>query len=116
MPDTQATVEAGAAIAEVVHALATHLADHHDAGEALLVADSWRIDQNRWSACRHGLDGELIDLVTGERRPTRDRLAALADRLGVAMPAGDGAARQRAVAADRGLDGLVAWLADRFVG
>ena len=99
-----------------MHALATHLADHHDAGEALLTADSWRIDQNRWSACRHGLDGEMIDLVTGARRPTRDRLAALVDRLGVAMPAGDAAARQREVAAEGGLHGLVAWLADRFVG
>ena len=114
VPDTQATVEDSAAIAAVVHALATHLADHHDAGEALLVADSWRIDQNRWSACRHGLDGELIDLVTGERRPTRDRLAALVERLGVALPAGGGAARQREIASERGLEGLVAWLSDRF--
>jgi glutamate---cysteine ligase / carboxylate-amine ligase len=116
VPDTQTTVEESAAIAEVVRALATHLADHHDAGEALLVADSWRIDQNRWSACRHGLDGEMIDLVTGERRPTRDRLAALVDRLGVPMPAGDAAARQREVAAERGMTGLAAWLADRFAG
>ena len=50
VPDTQRTVADTAAIAEVVLALATHLADHHDAGEVLLVADSWRIDQNRWSA------------------------------------------------------------------
>jgi glutamate---cysteine ligase / carboxylate-amine ligase len=116
VPDAQRTVAETAAIAEVVYALATHLADHHDAGEALLVADSWRIDQNRWSACRHGLDGELIDLVTGARRPARDRVAALVDRLGVAMPAGDGAARQREVASERGVRGLVAWLADGFVG
>ena len=116
VPDAQRTVAETAAIAEVVYALATHLADHHDAGEALLVADSWRIDQNRWSACRHGLDGELIDLVTGDRRPARDRVAALIERLGVAMPAGDGAARQREVAGERGIHGLVAWLADGFVG
>jgi glutamate---cysteine ligase / carboxylate-amine ligase len=116
VPDTQRTVAETAAIAEVVYALVTHLADHHDAGEALLVADSWRIDQNRWSACRHGLDGDLIDLVTGARRPARDRVAALVERLGVAMPAGDGAARQREVAGERGLRGLVAWLADGFLG
>jgi glutamate---cysteine ligase / carboxylate-amine ligase len=116
VPDTQRTVAETAAIGEVIHALATHLADHHDAGEALLVADSWRIDQNRWSACRHGLDGEMIDLVTGERRPTRDRVAALVGRLGVTLPAGDGAMRQREVEADRGLRGLVAWLSDGFAG
>jgi glutamate---cysteine ligase / carboxylate-amine ligase len=116
VPDAQRTVAETAAIADVVYALATHLADHHDAGESLLVADSWRIDQNRWSACRHGLDGELIDLVSGARRPTRDRVAALVDRLGVAMPAGDGATRQREVADERGVRGLVAWLADGFLG
>ena len=33
-----------------------------------------------------------------------------------AMLAQGGAARQRAVAAERGLHGLVAWLADRFSG
>lgn len=116
VPDAQRTVAETAAIAEVVYALVMHLAEHLDAGEALLVADSWRIDQNRWSACRHGLDGELTDLVTGARRPARDRLAALVERLGVAMPAGNGAARQREVAGERGLRGLVAWLADGFVG
>jgi carboxylate-amine ligase len=116
VPDTQRTVAETAAIAEVVLALATHLGDHHDAGEALLVADSWRIDQNRWSACRHGLDGHMIDLVSGERRPTRERLAALTGRLGVALPAGDGASRQREVAAERGPHGLARWLTDGFLG
>ena len=61
-----------------------------------------------------GSTATLIDLVTGERRPTRDRLAALVERLGVELPAGDGAARQREIAAERGLEGLVAWLSDRF--
>jgi glutamate---cysteine ligase / carboxylate-amine ligase len=121
VPDTQATVEETAAIAEVVHALVGHLAARHDAGEALPVADAWRIDHNRWSACRHGVDGEMTDVVTGERRPTRERLAVLLDELGGCQGArellegGGPAARQRAVAADHGLRGLVAWLADAFV-
>jgi carboxylate-amine ligase len=114
VPDTQRTVEDTAAIATVAHALVVRLAERHDAGERLQPAESWRIDQNRWSACRHGLDGRMRDFVTGELQPTRTRVAALLDELGVAMPAGDGAARQRAVAADRGLRGLVAWLADGF--
>ena len=42
-PDDRRTTRA--AIAAVVHALATHLAAHHDAGEPLLGADSWRIDR-----------------------------------------------------------------------
>jgi carboxylate-amine ligase len=116
VPDTQATVEESAAIGAVVYALAMHLAGRHDAGETLPVAEAWRIDQNRWSACRHGIEGEMTDLVTGERRPTRERIAVLVEELGVALPAGQGARRQREVAAERGLRGLVAWLADAFCG
>jgi glutamate---cysteine ligase / carboxylate-amine ligase len=116
VPDTQRTVSETAALGAVVHALVTRLAGRHDAGERLPVADSWRIDQNRWSACRHGLDGEMLDLETGERQPTRERVAALLDDAGVAVPAGDGAARQREIAAERGLRGLVAWLTDGFTG
>jgi glutamate---cysteine ligase / carboxylate-amine ligase len=116
VPDTQRTIEDTAAIAAVVHALATRLAERHDAGERLPVAESWRIDQNRWSACRHGLEGEMADLRTGERRPTRELVAALVGDLGVPLPPGDGAARQRQVAAERGMRGLVAWLADGFTG
>ena len=116
VPDTQRTVEETAAIGGFVHALVKHLAERHDAGERLPVAEAWRIDQNRWSACRHGLEGELLDLESGERRGTRERVAALADELGVTMPAGDGPARQRKVAAERGLRGLAAWLADGFLG
>ena len=116
VPDTQRSIEETTAIGTVVHALVTGLAARHDAGERLAVAESWRIDQNRWSACRHGLDGDMIDLRSGERRPTRDRVAALLGELGVAMPPADGAARQREVAAERGLHGLVAWLAEGFAG
>ena len=79
VPDTQSTVADTAAVGAVVHALVTRLAARHDAGETLPVAESWRIDQNRWSACRHGVDGAITDLRTGERRPTRDRLEALLD-------------------------------------
>jgi glutamate---cysteine ligase / carboxylate-amine ligase len=116
VPDTQRTVAETEALATVVYALVTRLGERHDAGERLPVADAWRIDQNRWSACRHGLEGEMRDVCTGERRPTRARVAALLDELGVAMPTADGAARQRQVAADRGLRGLAAWLADGFTG
>jgi carboxylate-amine ligase len=116
VPDTQRTIADTAAVGAVAQALVRRLAERHDAGERLSVAETWRIDHNRWSACRHGLAGEMLDLDTGEPRSTRGRVAALVDELGVAMPAGDGAALQREVAAARGLRGLVVWLADGFRG
>jgi carboxylate-amine ligase len=129
VPDAQTTVEEAAAIAAVAHALVVWLAERHEAGEPLLAPPSWGIAENRWSACRYGVEGELTDLRTGARTPTRERLAGLLDdiaptaaRLGCAAElAGardligeNGAMRQRAVAAGGDLRGLVEWLAARF--
>jgi glutamate---cysteine ligase / carboxylate-amine ligase len=111
VPDTQATVADTAAVAGVARALVARLLERHDAGERLPVAESWRIDQNRWAACRHGLDAVMTDPLTGEREPAYDRLARA---LGTAPPRLDGAARHRALAAEHGLRGLVAALADDF--
>ena len=108
VPDTQATVADTAAIAGVVYTLVLGLAALHDAGVRMAVAESWRIDHNRWAACRHGIDAVMTDPATGMREPVRERLA----RLG-ATPL-DGAGRQRAVAAERGLRGLAEWLAGEF--
>ncbi len=115
VPDTQRTVADSAAIATVVHALASDLAARHDAGEALPVAESWRIDQNRWSACRHGLEGEMTDLVSGDAPPAR---ATASPR----SPASSAcrcrpATARRASARSRpsgACAGLVAWLSDGF--
>jgi carboxylate-amine ligase len=130
VPDAQSTVADTAAIGAVVHALVARLADRHAAGETLPVDATWRIAENRWSACRHGLDARLADLRSGDVRPARERLRALLDELepvaqrldaGPALEhartliAGNGAVRQRAVAAERGVHGLVEWLGDRFL-
>jgi carboxylate-amine ligase len=129
--DTQTTVDETAAYAAVVHALVAWLAERAAAGEALPVAPTWRIAENRWWAARDGLDATFADLATGVREPLRERLQRLFDelapvavRLGCAaelerartLAAGPGhAARQRAEAARGGLDGLAAWLAGRVL-
>jgi carboxylate-amine ligase len=106
VPDTQTTLADTAAVAAVAHGLATRL------DEPVAPAESWRIDHNRWAATRHGLDALMTDPVTGRREPVRERLERV---LGAPPPVLNGAARQRAVAAERGLYGLVAALADDFV-
>jgi carboxylate-amine ligase len=129
--DAQTTVGEVAACAAVVHALVTWLTERAEAGETLAVAPTWRIAENSFLAARDGLEAQLADLVTGEREPLRERLerllealAPVAARLGCqaeleharVLAAGPGgAARQRAVAAREGLDGLVAWLAARLL-
>jgi len=131
VPDSQATAADSAAVAAVVHALVRWLADRHDAGEVLPVAPAWRIAENRWSACRHGLAGSTADLVTGERVPMREHVGSLLKTLcAVAEEQGSGAElaharvlavsggaeRHRAVASEQGVHGLTEWLADRFAG
>ena len=130
VPDAQATVADAAAIAGVVHALVAHLAA--TAGDdAAAAADTWRIEENRWSAARHGVEGALADVVTAERVPTRERLLALLDELGPAarrvgcaaeveraraLVAVNGALRQRRVAAGGGgATAVAADLAGRFL-
>ena len=118
VPDAQTTIEDAAAVARFAVALIAWLAAREDAGEPQPAAPTWRIEENRWSAARHGTDGTLADLVTGERTATKDRLHALIETVGAseALPLVErcGAARQRAVAAERGLPGLARWLADAF--
>lgn len=128
--DAQPTVAATVSLAAVAQCLCVLLARRHDDGGLPPPAPSWRIRENRWSACRHGVHGTFADLRTGEPAPARDRIGALLDDLGpVAAELGcvdelEGARallrdpwpdRLRAVAAERGLTGLVRWLAERFV-
>jgi carboxylate-amine ligase len=124
VPDTQATVAESAAIAAVAHALVARLVEHPRDG-----VPSWRIEENRWVAARHGLDGTFADLLTGEPIAVRDRLHALLDEL-EPYAAALGAAREFAFAremvgasgADRVRDAAggdprtaVRWLSHRFL-
>ena len=130
VPDAQASVADAAAVAAVIHALTATLAARHEAGEALPVAETWRIAENRWWACRDGVGAHLADLETGRREPARERLHRLIDAIAPAarelgcaeeleaargLVERDLPGRWRAVAADRGSRGLVGWLADRFL-
>ena len=128
-PDQQTTVAETVAVAAFVRARVLDLAARHDAGERLRTDPSWRIGENRWSAARHGLEGTMADLATGERVPTRERLVGLIDRLegsGAAGPSGlgatrrlveeNGAIRQRARAREAGVVEATRELADRFLG
>jgi carboxylate-amine ligase len=40
------------------------------------------LDENKWLAARHGLEGELVDLPRSERVSTRELARRLLDRIG----------------------------------
>jgi carboxylate-amine ligase len=128
--DTQTRVEDCYAVAACCQATVAWLAERHDAGELLPAHDTFRIEENAWRAMRYGIRGWMVELDTGEPVATRDRVAALletispaARRLGVeggiltakALLLDNGAERQRSVAKEHGVDGLVHWLARETV-
>jgi carboxylate-amine ligase len=81
VPDAQATVIDAAAVAAFAHALVAWLAARHDGGDLPAPDPTWRIEENRWQACRHGLDGTFADLRTGEPAPAREQLAERIEQL-----------------------------------
>lgn len=130
VPDGQSAVGNASAIAAVVQALVAWLAGRHAAGERLAIAPSWRIAENRWSAARHGVEGEFVHLEHGDRRPTREVLHELlkdlepvAGSLGSSAELAlarrlverNGAIAQREVGAQSGPSGIARWLAERFL-
>ncbi len=129
VPDAQATVREAAGVAAFVHALVARLVERHDEGATLPAPPTWRIAENRWSACRHGVEGTLADLETGRRTETREVLAAriaelepAASRIGCAPELAEaarlveenGAIHQRRIARAAGPEGVARWLAERF--
>jgi carboxylate-amine ligase len=130
VPDAQTSLDDASGIVGFVQCLVARLCELHDAGEDLDAPPTWRIEENRWSAARHGLEGRMADLETGEAKPTRERLVELmeevepaADRLGSAtllssarrLAEVNGAIRQRETFASAGAVGLATSLADRFL-
>jgi len=128
--DTQATIAETTAIAATVQALAALLAARHRAGELPPPAPTWRIAENRWTACRHGVEGRWFGVRDGTVRATRDHLHHLLDELAPFLAsAGAGAelatardlvdrprpARFRALVEEHGLPGAVRRLADAFL-
>jgi carboxylate-amine ligase len=72
--DSQATLGDAAAVTAVAHCLVGWLAARHDAGDLPEPDLTWRIEENRWAACRHGLDAVFADLSTGDRVAARELL------------------------------------------
>jgi carboxylate-amine ligase len=111
--DAQTRVEHTLGLAALIQAMVKELADHFEAGRHLGEYPWQMLDENRWLAARHGLEGELVDLPSNERVATKalarrllDRLREHAQDLGSAaeldgiedlLARGNGAARQAVV-------------------
>jgi carboxylate-amine ligase len=79
--DSQTRVEHTLAIAALIQAMVKELAEHFDAGRALSRYPYEMLDENKWLAARHGLDGQLVDLPKTDRVPAVDLARRVMDRL-----------------------------------
>jgi carboxylate-amine ligase len=108
--DSQTHIEHTLGLAAFVQAMVRELATHYDEGKHLSDYPFEMLDENKWLAARHGLEGELVDLPGSDRVATRalahrllDRMREHAEDLGSAgdleavedlLEKGNGAARQ----------------------
>jgi len=81
MCDGMPTLTEVAAVAALAQSLVHDLDRRLDRGEPLPGAREWVVRQNKWVAARHGVDAELIVDAAGTRRPARELVEALVERL-----------------------------------
>jgi carboxylate-amine ligase len=64
-----------------VQGLVKELCEHYDAGKRLSRYPYEMLDENKWLAARHGLEGELVDLPHFTRVSTKALARRLLDRM-----------------------------------
>jgi carboxylate-amine ligase len=79
--DSQTRVEHTLGLAAMVQALVKELGEHYEAGKKLGRFPYEMLDENKFIAARHGLDGELVDLPKATRVPTRQLARRVLDRI-----------------------------------
>jgi glutamate---cysteine ligase / carboxylate-amine ligase len=79
--DSQTRVEHTLAIAALIQAMVKELGEHFDAGKRLSRYPYEMLDENKWLAARHGLDGRLVDLPKTDTVDARALVARLMKRL-----------------------------------
>jgi carboxylate-amine ligase len=79
--DGQTHVEHTLGLAALIQAMVKELCEHYDAGQQLSDYPYEMLDENKWLASRHGLEGELVDLPDRERVPAKALAQRLYDRL-----------------------------------
>jgi len=79
--DSQTRLEHTLGLAALVQAMVKELAEHFDSGEELSRYPYEMLDENKWLAARHGLEGELVDLPSRDRVRTKELAHRLIDRL-----------------------------------
>jgi glutamate---cysteine ligase / carboxylate-amine ligase len=79
--DAQTRVEHTLALAALVQGLVKELCEHFDAHKKLSRYPYEMLDENKWLAARHGLEGDLVDLPRTNRVATRELVRRVVKRV-----------------------------------
>src|SRR4029078_2308467 len=79
--DAQTRIEHTLGFAALIQAMVKELAEHFEAGRRLSKYPHEMIDENKWLAARHGLEGELVDLPSTDRVAAKELARRLSDRM-----------------------------------
>jgi carboxylate-amine ligase len=79
--DSQTHVEHTLGLAALVQGLVKELSEHFESGKQLSKYPFEMLDENKWLAARHGLEGEIVDLPSADRVSTRALARRLLDRM-----------------------------------
>ncbi|MEA2474125.1 MAG: glutamate---cysteine ligase / carboxylate-amine ligase [Thermoleophilaceae bacterium] len=79
--DAQTRLEHTLALAALVQALVKELSEHFESGQELSSYPYEMLDENKWLAARHGLDGDLVDLPSKDRVATKELVRRVVDRV-----------------------------------
>jgi carboxylate-amine ligase len=79
--DSQTRVEHTLGLAALIQAMVRELCEHYESGGHFGDYPWQMLDENKWLATRHGLEGELVDLPDRETVPTKALVRRLYDRL-----------------------------------
>jgi carboxylate-amine ligase len=79
--DAQTRVEHTLALAALVQAMVKELCEKFEQGYELARYPYEMLDENKFLAARHGLEGTLVDLPDKNRVPTADLVRRVVDRL-----------------------------------
>jgi carboxylate-amine ligase len=79
--DSQTRIEHSLGLAALIQAMVKELCEHYDSGDELSRYPYEMLDENKWLAARHGLEGHLVDLPSNERVATSELARRLVDRL-----------------------------------
>src|SRR4051794_6247994 len=79
--DAQTHVEHTIALTALIQAMTKELSEHYEAGEQLGAYPYEMLDENKWLAARHGLEGDLVDLPDRRMVSAKELARRLYDRL-----------------------------------